>query len=132
MKRIFFTLPLIALTGSAFAQLESPEKQLRFQREEAAQRDATQAAREAAKRRAGEGEDVTWEQVMARPDDLDLNYRFAQTQVRQGNLKGAAGTLERMLLVNPNLPKIRLFYALVLFRLGDLNESERELRILKK
>jgi len=42
------------------------------------------------------------------PDNIMLNFRYAQTQIKNNNLLGAAGTLERILLVNPNLSKVRL------------------------
>lgn len=78
------------------------------------------------------GHDVSYEQVLANPDDADLNYRYARGQVRKGDLKGAAATLERMLMVNPNQPRVRLFYAVVLYRLDNVVEAERELDILAK
>jgi len=87
---------------------------------------ASRAEAESAKLSAGNGADVTFEQVAADPDNVDLNYRYAQTQVRHGNLKGASATLERILLVNPNLVQIRLFYGVVLYRLDNLMEADRE------
>jgi hypothetical protein len=47
-------------------------------------------------------------------------------------VRGAAGTLERILLVTPNLPQIRLTYAIVLYRLDNISEAEREFLALKK
>src|SRR6185295_530487 len=136
MKKTISLFLLAATASTSFAQVQPqqvPDKPYETpKREESSQQAATKAAREAAKRQAGGEEDVTWEQVMAKPDDIELNYRFAQTQIRQGNLKGAVATLERLLLVDPGLAKVRLLYALVLFRLGDLDGSERELNTLKK
>ena len=62
------------------------------------------------------------------PDNLELNFRFARQQVRRGDVRGAAATLERILLVNPDLAQVRLFYAVVLFRLDNIDEAEREFR----
>ena len=73
---------------------------------------------------------IPFEEVMAKPDDVELNYHFARQQVRRGDLKGAAATLQRVLLVNPDLPRVRLFYAVVLYRLDDLTESQLELQRL--
>lgn len=73
------------------------------------------------------GRDVTFEEVLRDPDNLELNYAFALTQVRQGDLLGALSTLERILLRNPNVPRVRLLYAIVLFRLNAVQEAEREL-----
>jgi hypothetical protein len=74
---------------------------------------------------------VTYEQVLANPDDLRLNLTYAQQQSRSGNLERAAGTLERLLLIEPNWDSVRLFYARVLYRLDDMDGSRRELRILE-
>lgn len=97
--------------------------------EENRQIQSTRAADDALKLNAS-GEDVTYEQVLADPDNLDLNYRFARAQVRKGDLKGAAATLERMLLIEPNRPQVRLFYAVVLYRLDNTVEAKRELDLL--
>lgn len=94
--------------------------------------EAEQAAEEAEKRAGLDSEaDVTYEQVMEHPDDISLNYRYALSQVRKGNLRSAAATLERILMVDPELPKVRLVYAVVLFRLDNLDDAERELQVLK-
>jgi hypothetical protein len=47
-------------------------------------------------------------------------------------VRGAAGTLERILLVTPDLPQVRLTYAIVLYRLDSIDEAEREFKTLKK
>lgn len=72
-------------------------------------------------------DEVTYQQVLADPDNLDLNFRYAKSQVARGELTGASATLERILMINPDLSAIRLFYALVLFRLDNLDDAEREL-----
>jgi len=89
---------------------------------------ATKAAQESEKRsEVGEGPDVAYEQVLARPDDIELNFQYARTQVRKGNLRSAVTSLERILMVKPDLPKVRLTYAIVLFRLDNAADAEREL-----
>ncbi len=75
-----------------------------------------------------EGPPVTYADVLRNPDDVELNLRFARGQVTQGNIRGAAATLERILLVDPDLAQVRLFYAVVLFRLENIDEAEREFR----
>jgi tetratricopeptide (TPR) repeat protein len=99
--------------------------------EETAQDRAARLASEAA-RRTAPGEDVPYEAVLADPDNVQLNYRYARAQVRRGDVKGAAATLERILLVDPKQVEIRLFYAIVLYRLDNVVEAKRELDILKK
>ncbi|HEX9464675.1 MAG TPA: tetratricopeptide repeat protein [Alphaproteobacteria bacterium] len=74
---------------------------------------------------------VTYDDVMAAPDDIDLNFAYAQTQIGRGDLHGAAATLERIILINPDLPRVRLLYAIVLYRLDNLDEAERELRAVR-
>ncbi len=74
---------------------------------------------------------VTYEDVLKDPDNIDLNFRYAQQLIAQNDLLGAAATLERILLVNPNLSDVRLLYAVVLYRLDSLNEAQKELNTLK-
>jgi hypothetical protein len=88
---------------------------------------AGEAAREARELPEIEGGAVTFEEVMRDPDNVDLNYRYAQTQIALGDVRGAAATLERILLIEPNLPRVRLLYAVVLFRLDNVDDAEREL-----
>ena len=76
------------------------------------------------------GEPVTYQEVLRDPDNIGLNLRFARTQINQGNFRGASATLERILLIAPNLQQIQLLYAVVLFRQGNLDEAERALRKL--
>jgi len=88
---------------------------------------AARAAEPAAAPAQGE---VSYEDVLAHPDDQELNYRFARAQVAQGDLKGAAATLERMLLIDRNRTDVRLLYAVVLYRLDNFVEAGRELDLL--
>jgi hypothetical protein len=74
---------------------------------------------------------VTYEDVLAHPDEIDLNFAFAQGQIQRGELRGAAATLERILLINPDLPRVRLLYAIVLYRLDNIDEAERELQAVR-
>ncbi|MFH1800016.1 MAG: tetratricopeptide repeat protein [Candidatus Omnitrophota bacterium] len=74
---------------------------------------------------------ITYADVLKEPDNIDLNFRYAQEQIVKGRLLGAAATLERILLVNPNLADVRLLYGVVLYRLDNLNEAQRELDALK-
>lgn len=73
---------------------------------------------------------LTYEEVLSDPDNMDLSFRYAKQQVVQGNVLGATATLERILMLNPDLPRVRLFYAALLYRLDDLSEAERELQSL--
>lgn len=72
----------------------------------------------------------TIEDVMAAPDDLALNLAFAKAEANGGDLLSAAGALERILLAQPNAHQARLFYAAVLYRLGDYQGARQQLRQL--
>lgn len=74
---------------------------------------------------------ITFEQVLAAPDDAKLNLAYARQQVASGRLQQAAAALERLLIMQPNWDSVRLFYGLVLYRLGDLVGAKRELEILE-
>ena len=78
------------------------------------------------------GRTVTYDEVLRNPDDVDLNLAFARTQIRSGDLNGAASTLERVLLIRPNNLTVRILYAIVLFRLDARNDAEREIRNILK
>lgn len=74
---------------------------------------------------------VSYEQVLAEPDNVELNLRFAEARSAEGNHEQAASTLERLLLLRPDWDQARLFYALTLYRLGDFEGAERELDLLR-
>lgn len=75
-------------------------------------------------------DEVTFEQVLKNPADLDLNERYAREQIDRGDLRGAAVTLERVLILAPGRDRTRLLYAAVLYRLDALVDAERELRVV--
>lgn len=74
---------------------------------------------------------VTYEDVLKDPDNVELNFRYAQQLIAQNDLLGAAATLERILMIKPNLVDVRLLYAVVLYRLDSLNEAQKEIDTLK-
>ncbi len=76
---------------------------------------------------AGAATAQDFEAVYAAPDDPDLNLDFARRAADAGDLNGAAGALERVLLADPNRHGARLMYAVVLFRLDDLQGARDQL-----
>lgn len=126
MKIILLALSFF-LAPAVFAQQQQPATP-DIEREGARPAEArkTAAAAEAASAESA-GSYPTFEQVLERPDDVELNYRYAKGQIARGDLKGSAATLERVLMIKPELHRVRLVYAIVLYRLGNLSESEREL-----
>jgi len=81
--------------------------------------------------RAAHADTITYDQILARPDDLALTLVFARQEIAAGRLEQGAASLERLLLLEPNWDAVRLYYAIVLYRLDDLAGAERELLILK-
>ncbi len=72
-----------------------------------------------------------FEAIMAAPDDVELNIAYARDQASQGNLSAAASAVERVLILEPNRHADRLFYAVLLYRLGDYQGAKAELDRLK-
>ena len=53
------------------------------------------------------------------PTNLDLMFQYAQVAIQIGNYDAAIGTLSRMLLFNPNLPRVRLELGALYFQLAS-------------
>ena len=101
-------------------------------RETTAESEATEAAQASGHRAALQPTDaVTYEQVLADPDNVELNFRYARAQVARGDLRGASATLERILMTDPSLAQARLFHAIVLLRLDSLQDASRELTLIR-
>lgn len=117
-------LSVLALSG---ARAQSTDTDVQKRETKSAIR-TQETGRRASDFTADGGADVTYQDVLKDPDNLTLNFRFARAQVQRGDVRGAAATLERILLIDPGQIQIRLFYGIVLFRLGNLDEAEREMR----
>jgi hypothetical protein len=63
--------------------------------------------------------DEAFQETMRKPADLDVLFRFASLATQIGDLEGAISALERMLLINQNLPRVRLELGVLYFRLGS-------------
>lgn len=63
--------------------------------------------------------EATFQAVFKDPGNLDKTFRFAELAVAVGDLEGAISALERMLIYNPNLPRVRLELGSLYFRLGS-------------
>jgi tetratricopeptide (TPR) repeat protein len=130
----FLVLATFLFASARSVYGEDVANEVNYQRREA--RGVKQAAGVAEKSREKEQTDkfktgVTYEDILKDPDNIALNARYAQDQIAKGELLSAAATLERILMVNPNLADVRLLYAVVLYRLDSLNEAEKELNALK-
>ena len=78
-----------------------------------------------------QAEQITFQEILDSPDNLQLNLDYARQEVASGRLQQAASALERLVLVQPNWDEARLFYGIVLYRLDDLKGAQRELEILE-
>ncbi len=116
------------LIQSGVAQQVSPEQ-------EAEKADTRRSEFEASIRAANEASEaladqncpqVSYAEILSDPDNIALNVCFARTQLERGDVRGAAATLERILLIAPNALEVRYYYALALFRLDSIDEAERE------
>ena len=101
-------------------------------REIEANRKAQEAAKSSSELASLEsGETVAYQDILRDPDNLQLNYRYARAQVDRGDYLGASATLERILLIDPSLADVRLFYAIVLYRLDNLSEAEQQFQLAR-
>lgn len=53
------------------------------------------------------------------PGNSDKALAYAETAIKVGDLEGAIGALERLLIFNPDLPRIRLELGVLYYRLGS-------------
>jgi hypothetical protein len=63
--------------------------------------------------------DAAFQKMMEQPADLDVLFKFATVASQAGDLEGAVSALERMLLINPDLPRVRLELGVLYYRLGS-------------
>ncbi|MFA5168792.1 MAG: hypothetical protein WC530_09720, partial [Candidatus Omnitrophota bacterium] len=135
-SKILFCLALVAflfpMILSCFAEDITNEMQI-MRRETRSEKQSARVAEKSEEKAAADKyrTGVTYEDILKDPDNIELNARYAQDQIARGELLSAAATLERILLVNPNLVDVRLLYAVVLYRLDSLNEAQKELNALK-
>ncbi len=53
------------------------------------------------------------------PSNLDKTFKYAELGIKIGDYEAAISALERMLLYNPDLPRVRLELGVLYFRLGS-------------
>jgi tetratricopeptide (TPR) repeat protein len=63
--------------------------------------------------------DEAFQETLNKPADLDVLFKFASLATQIGDLEGAVTALERMLLINPDLPRVRLELGVLYYRLGS-------------
>lgn len=133
MSRILAGLLALSLSPSLFAQQQDIQTQQDLEQKRRTQEQVRKTSEEAQKTVLKDSvEKVTYAEVMKDPDNIELNYKYARYQVSRGDILKAAGTLERVLMVNPELSRVRLLYASILMRLDNLDDAQRELQTLTK
>jgi hypothetical protein len=63
--------------------------------------------------------DQAFQQMLQDPANLDNTFRYAELAIQIGDYEAAISALERMLLFNPDLPRVRLELGVLYFRLGS-------------
>ena len=63
--------------------------------------------------------DAAFQQMVRQPDNLEVLFKFATLASQTGDLEGSISALERMLLINSNLPRVRLELGVLYYRLGS-------------
>ncbi len=121
-----FCMGLLLSSSISFAQ--EPEESAR----EAVERDLRAVDERDATQDDRLDSTISFERVLAAPDDVQLNLAYAREQIAAGDLKEGSATLERVLLLNPELGQVRVLYGLVLYRLGLLDRARFELETALK
>ena len=70
-------------------------------------------------------EDILFEKVYNEPGNIKLNFELARLQIKVGNIKGAAATLERILARFENETTAQLLLARINRQLGNPTEANR-------
>ena len=60
-----------------------------------------------------------FQEMLRDPANLDKTFKYAELAVKVGDFEAAITALERMLLFNPDLPRVRLELGVLYFRLGS-------------
>ena len=82
---------------------------------------------------SGEASDLEsriFEQVFKDPTNMLLNFKLAGAQLQNGNVKGAIGTLERVLTLDPENNEAQFLLANAHIRLGNNVDARRMLGLL--
>jgi tetratricopeptide (TPR) repeat protein len=60
-----------------------------------------------------------FQHMLLDPANLDKSFKYAELGIQIGDYEAAISALERMLLYNPDLPRVRLELGVLYFRLGS-------------
>jgi hypothetical protein len=65
--------------------------------------------------------EALFQEMLRNPANLDVTFAYADVAARLGDYEAAVSTLERMLLFNPNLPRVDLELGALYFRMGSFS-----------
>lgn len=65
-----------------------------------------------------------FQQMLRDPGNLDITFAYADVSARIGDNEAAVAALERMLLFNPNLPRVDLELGVLYFRMGSFETAK--------
>jgi Tetratricopeptide repeat len=71
--------------------------------------------------------DQAFKAMMADPGNLDKTFAYASLAVDVGDFDGAISALERMLLIDPNLPRVKLELGVLYYRVGSYQVAQNYL-----
>jgi Tetratricopeptide repeat len=63
-------------------------------------------------------------QMLRDPSNLDVTFAYADVSAQLGDNEAAVAALERMLLFNPNLPRVDLELGVLYFRMGSFEAAQ--------
>ena len=66
---------------------------------------------------------ITYMQILQKPNDLDLNLKYARQQGKVGNYKQTISTLERLIMLYPENIEIKLYFLSVLVQADSPNKA---------
>ncbi|TXL72886.1 tetratricopeptide repeat protein [Vineibacter terrae] len=69
--------------------------------------------------------DAAFKAMITDPGDLQKAFAFVELAIKVGDLEGAVAALERMLIIAPNLPRVRLELGVLYYRLGSYQVARR-------
>ena len=74
---------------------------------------------------------ITYMQILQKPNDLDLNLKYAQQQGKMGNFKQTISTLERLKMLYPDNVEIKLYLLSVLVQVDSPEKANTIIEEMK-
>ena len=74
---------------------------------------------------------ITYMQILQKPNDLDLNLKYAQQQGKMGNFKQTISTLERLNMLYPDNIEIKLYLLSVLVQVDSPEKANTIIEEMK-